>query len=81
MSIQALMSEFNMALSLPSSTAVVRPFGLTEFQRPDTPMPVSPLPSSDKKRKMFAISDYDSNMHPNAPIRPNFIARPFNGWN
>jgi hypothetical protein len=81
MSIQALMSEFNTTLSLTNRAAVVRPFGLTEFHRPDTPMPVSPLPSNDNKRKMFAISDYDSNLHPNAPIRLNFISRPFNGWN
>jgi hypothetical protein len=80
MSIQSLMSGFSTALSLPS-TAVVRPFGSTELQRPDTPMPVSPLPSGNNKRKMFAISDYDPDVHVNAPIRPNYVSRPYNGWN
>ena len=80
MSIQALMTGISTAMSL-SSTAIVRPFGPIVLQRPDSPMPVSPLPSGKNKRKMFAISDYDPNVHVNAPIRPNHIARPYNGLN
>ena len=70
----------NIAMSLP--TSVVRPFGQMDVQRPASilPAPVSPpsTPSSgDRKRKnVFALGDYDRNVCPNAPLRPNSVMHP-----
>ena len=68
-------SEMN-ALSLPATatSVVVRPFGSVDAHRPDS-FPQTPV-SQDRKRKMFAVGDYDWTEHQNAPIRPYLVARP-----
>ena len=71
------MSELNIAVLLPSTSAVIRPFGQIDIQRPimtDAVTPTTPEPSVDCKRK------YDWSEHQNAPIRQNKIARPFAGF-
>ncbi len=71
------MSEFNIGLLLPSTSAITRPFGQTEIQRPLVSAEIpnidgcpSPVPSHDRKR------GYDWSVHQDAPKRPNVISRP-----
>ncbi len=50
------MSELNIAMLLPSTSAVIRPFGQIDIQRPraimaDVVTPTTPEPSVDCKRK------------------------------